>query len=111
MMGTQQLKATYGDNYERLVALKAKYRPDQLFPRESEHQTPALVDDHVHALELDRAPEKSCRKRSFVSWNERTLRRGAWRRLHLAGGYYLLFQFMVSFGKPDSPTCPSTRCS
>ena len=27
----------------------------------------------------------------------------AWRRLHLAGGYYLLFQFMVSFGKriPD----------
>jgi sulfoxide reductase heme-binding subunit YedZ len=28
-----------------------------------------------------------------------------WRRLHLAGGYYLLFQFMVSFGKriPDMP--------
>src|SRR6478752_7720264 len=27
----------------------------------------------------------------------------AWRRLHLVGGYYLLFQFMVSFGKriPD----------
>ena len=22
----------------------------------------------------------------------------AWRRLHLVGGYYLLFQFMVSFG-------------
>ena len=30
---------------------------------------------------------------------------GAWRRLHLIGGYYLLFQFMVSFGKrsPDMP--------
>jgi DMSO/TMAO reductase YedYZ heme-binding membrane subunit len=29
----------------------------------------------------------------------------AWRRLHLTGGYYLLFQFMVSFGKriPDMP--------
>ncbi|MCK1638496.1 hypothetical protein IVA95_13010 [Bradyrhizobium sp. 157] len=29
----------------------------------------------------------------------------AWRRLHLMGGYYLLFQFMVSFGKriPDMP--------
>jgi len=29
----------------------------------------------------------------------------AWRALHLAGGYYLLFQFMVSFGKriPDMP--------
>ncbi|NOJ47530.1 hypothetical protein [Bradyrhizobium archetypum] len=29
----------------------------------------------------------------------------AWRWLHLAGGYYLLFQFMVSFGKriPDMP--------
>ena len=29
----------------------------------------------------------------------------AWRTLHLAGGYYLLFQFMVSFGKriPDMP--------
>ena len=29
----------------------------------------------------------------------------AWRRLHLIGGYYLLFQFMVSFGKriPDMP--------
>jgi sulfoxide reductase heme-binding subunit YedZ len=29
----------------------------------------------------------------------------AWRSLHLAGGYYLLFQFMVSFGKriPDMP--------
>ena len=29
----------------------------------------------------------------------------AWRMLHLAGGYYLLFQFMVSFGKriPDMP--------
>jgi DMSO/TMAO reductase YedYZ heme-binding membrane subunit len=29
----------------------------------------------------------------------------AWRQLHLAGGYYLLFQFMVSFGKriPDMP--------
>lgn len=30
---------------------------------------------------------------------------GAWRRLHLVGGYYLLFQFTVSFGKriPDMP--------
>ncbi len=29
----------------------------------------------------------------------------AWHRLHLVGGYYLLFQFMVSFGKriPDMP--------
>lgn len=29
----------------------------------------------------------------------------AWRALHLVGGYYLLFQFTVSFGKriPDSP--------
>ena len=29
----------------------------------------------------------------------------AWRMLHLTGGYYLLFQFMVSFGKriPDMP--------
>ena len=29
----------------------------------------------------------------------------AWRRLHLIGSYYLLFQFMVSFGKriPDMP--------
>src|ERR1700741_1781050 len=29
----------------------------------------------------------------------------AWRTLHLAGGYYLLFQFMVSFGRriPDMP--------
>src|SRR4051794_39144712 len=29
----------------------------------------------------------------------------AWRRLHVSGGYYLLFQFMVSFGKriPDMP--------
>jgi sulfoxide reductase heme-binding subunit YedZ len=32
----------------------------------------------------------------------------AWRRLHLAGGYYLLFQFMVSFGKriPDMQLYP-----
>ena len=31
--------------------------------------------------------------------------RRAWRVLHLAGGYYLLFQFTVSFGKriPDMP--------
>jgi len=29
----------------------------------------------------------------------------AWRMLHISGGYYLLFQFMVSFGKriPDMP--------
>jgi methionine sulfoxide reductase heme-binding subunit len=29
----------------------------------------------------------------------------AWRMLHLTGGYYLLLQFMVSFGKriPDMP--------
>jgi hypothetical protein len=29
----------------------------------------------------------------------------AWRMLHLAGGYYLLVQFSVSFGKriPDMP--------
>jgi DMSO/TMAO reductase YedYZ heme-binding membrane subunit len=29
----------------------------------------------------------------------------AWRMLHLAGGYYLLLQFMVAFGKrtPDMP--------
>jgi methionine sulfoxide reductase heme-binding subunit len=29
----------------------------------------------------------------------------AWRILHLTGGYYLLFQFTVSFGKriPDMP--------
>ena len=33
------------------------------------------------------------------------LRPRAWRALHLVGGYYLLFQFMVSFGKriPDMP--------
>jgi len=35
----------------------------------------------------------------------RALGAQAWRRLHLIGGYYLLFQFMVSFGKriPDMP--------
>ena len=35
----------------------------------------------------------------------RALGASAWRRLHLIGGYYLLFQFMVSFGKriPDMP--------
>jgi len=29
----------------------------------------------------------------------------AWRALHLVGGYYLLFQFTISFGKrvPDMP--------
>jgi hypothetical protein len=29
----------------------------------------------------------------------------AWRTLHLSGAYYLLFQFMVSFGKrvPEMP--------
>jgi methionine sulfoxide reductase heme-binding subunit len=33
------------------------------------------------------------------------LRRRAWRALHLTGGYYLLAQFMVSFGKriPEMP--------
>lgn len=34
----------------------------------------------------------------------------AWRVLHLTGGYYLLLQFMVAFGK-RIPTCRSTRCS
>ena len=34
----------------------------------------------------------------------------AWRMLHLTGGYYLLLQFMVSFGS-GFPTCRSTRCS
>jgi len=35
----------------------------------------------------------------------RALGASAWRRLHLIGGYYLLFQFTVSFGKriPDMP--------
>lgn len=35
----------------------------------------------------------------------RALGAQTWRRLHLIGGYYLLFQFMVSFGKriPDMP--------
>jgi len=35
----------------------------------------------------------------------KTLGAAAWRRLHLIGGYYLLFQFTVSFGKriPDMP--------
>ena len=33
-----RLKATYGDNYDRLVALKAKYDRRTL-PRQSEHQT------------------------------------------------------------------------
>jgi sulfoxide reductase heme-binding subunit YedZ len=30
---------------------------------------------------------------------------GTWRALHLVGGYYLLLQFTVSFGKriPDMP--------
>ena len=34
-----------------------------------------------------------------------TLGPRAWRALHLIGGYYLLFQFTVSFGKriPDMP--------
>ena len=34
----------------------------------------------------------------------------AWRRLHLAGGYYLLFQFMRRSAS-GFPTCRSTRCS
>jgi DMSO/TMAO reductase YedYZ heme-binding membrane subunit len=34
----------------------------------------------------------------------------AWRALHLVGGYYLLLQFTVSFGK-RIPRCRFTRCS
>jgi len=36
--GEERIRATYGDNYDRLVAIKNQYDPDQLLPREPEHQ-------------------------------------------------------------------------
>ncbi len=36
-----RLQATYGDNYERLAALKAKIRPGQFLPDQPEHQADA----------------------------------------------------------------------
>ena len=36
--GEERVKASYRENYERLAAIKATYDPDQLLPREPEHQ-------------------------------------------------------------------------
>ena len=37
--GQDRIRATYGDNYDRLVAIKNRYDPDQLVPGESECET------------------------------------------------------------------------
>ena len=36
--GEERVKATYGDNYERLVAIKNKYDPQKSLSRKSKHQ-------------------------------------------------------------------------
>ncbi len=45
------------------------------------------------------------RAATSFDWTAAAIGPRAWRALHLAGGYYLLVQFMVSFGKrtPDMP--------
>jgi FAD/FMN-containing dehydrogenase len=43
--GEDRIKATYGDNYERLTAIKAKYDPDNLF-RVNQNIKPAMHLEH-----------------------------------------------------------------
>ena len=40
--GQERVRATYRDNYDRLVAVKNQLRPDQSLPRQSEHQAIGL---------------------------------------------------------------------
>ena len=39
--GDDRIRATYRGNYERLAAIKAKYDPGKLLPRESEYPAPS----------------------------------------------------------------------
>ena len=65
----------------------------------------AATLDRILHLRRHRLRLHNSDDRDLVRPHGRRNRRTRRRRLHLIGGYYLLFQFMVSFGKriPDMP--------
>ena len=78
--GEQRVRGAYGQNYERLMALKQKYDPTNFFCINQKHQT----DQSATGGELVKSCRFGHRKasrvilRPSVSWREQPKRSSAW---------------------------------
>ena len=74
--GSERVRATYRDNYDRLVAIKAKYDPGNLFRSEPEHQARGVTTELSRWHVMEGGREHGCSARSDEHGDPDRARRG-----------------------------------